>query len=653
MRQQSFPSCFCSFNMSKNFNKNGCKLNHKETQSFQNYLKNRQEHFNFIKRLTVRYKYSDMTLNLAKLYLDILMQNSCHPYFQSSYKFDLKMDLVCISVVLLASKFIENDPRVPDLNDFQGSSSPSYFTLIDIVKVEEMCCKLLQYKMSYFTIFDYLQFFISYGIVLRTDYPCGYNYDDLDIENINQQCIKIANNFSIDPLCLDYSPLQVACSAISIVRENMDIEKPWSEVFQKLYKICFVDFSECYEFMKNIYINKRVGAISTKVSPICTSKNVSSKNMVHVSIGEKASGKEDFIPFTNKPKTKTKSFLIQDNYSLMTKSIAKSENKKKEIDTTYHFQRSYLNNLNNKTNDEVNKTYKKVNSFNQNSFISNNLVSKDTSTKGSEESMQVDADLDLNFEKCDNLILNNLMRKGRNTGTYNFNYNGTINNTICGTMTDRNDIDRIINPTYKKMESMNQQSKIFLNPKDIRNNGKIDQNVSIKRERVDTEDNIDASSLLNNFAKNKNDYLAKGRVPKLSEILSLKHKDSEDFYSNGGISYSNCSTNTTNTQNSNHKQGRVSDNFNLDFEPQRTNSFNTNLMISNKYVSNNENKYLANYQTTQTQLNLQKEKDSSSILKKLNTNRSHLNIDLKSLSNLNNVRHYSTNFVNNKSYLKK
>jgi hypothetical protein len=73
---------------------------------------------------------------------------------------------------------------------------------------------------------------------------------DLNLENLNFKVQQYSSIFFNDSISMDYSPLQIVCSAISLVRENLDLNEIWSHNFTNIYGIQFEYFSNCYLQLK-------------------------------------------------------------------------------------------------------------------------------------------------------------------------------------------------------------------------------------------------------------------------------------------------------------------------------------------------------------------------------------------------------------------
>jgi hypothetical protein len=241
MKENIFP-----VNENKKFlNKSMSNIN-SNSEKNNEYLNERSEYLKILKQFIVKYKFSDKTFYLSVLYLDIIM----HKIMLKKHRQELKMNLMIIGCAILAAKFIENDPIIPHFRDISASS------VKEIKKYEELCLKYLEYKLNYFTAYDFIHYFLTFGVLFVKEspsinnsyYPQNNNIYN-NIENFNQQILNIFSCFVFDNKIIEYTPIQIACACISLARQFSKIEK-WDDIFIQLYKIKFSDFNNCFEALK-------------------------------------------------------------------------------------------------------------------------------------------------------------------------------------------------------------------------------------------------------------------------------------------------------------------------------------------------------------------------------------------------------------------
>ena len=80
--------------------------------------------------------------------------------------------LLSLACLVVASKFNENDPHVPTMSSYirllyEYSKKKYIFNLQTLFMAEVVVVKLLKYKLNYYTIYHYLVFFFSHGIIFK------------------------------------------------------------------------------------------------------------------------------------------------------------------------------------------------------------------------------------------------------------------------------------------------------------------------------------------------------------------------------------------------------------------------------------------------------------------------------------------------------
>ena len=199
----------------------------------------------YLKIFITTNNYEDKTYYLACLYFDTIVSTS----FYQKFKKEVKLDLVATSCVLLASKFIENDPLVPNLRGIQAINSTNLYNIKEIRKYEELCIKLLHYKLDLIIAYDYISIFFKIGIFLIEEKPNMKTSTDIDNDVIYKQCLGILSEFVMDARFTEFSQMEVAFACIGLVREAEKLS-PWNDVFANIYDVNFEDFKNCYELLK-------------------------------------------------------------------------------------------------------------------------------------------------------------------------------------------------------------------------------------------------------------------------------------------------------------------------------------------------------------------------------------------------------------------
>ena len=151
------------------------------------YLEKRKEFKNLLKNMNTSLDNNSSTYFLSLLYMDLIFQNytleeifmnndkEISPYDLSSSSsrniFPVKQCLlIAICCIVIASKFNEKDPHVPDLNSFirvynQNSKFYFIFSVEEIRETEVIILKLLKYKLNFYSLYQFITFFFANGIL--------------------------------------------------------------------------------------------------------------------------------------------------------------------------------------------------------------------------------------------------------------------------------------------------------------------------------------------------------------------------------------------------------------------------------------------------------------------------------------------------------
>ena len=129
------------------------------------YISSRNHLFSLLHKISKRMDFNSRTYFLSIYYLDLL--------FIKHHKIDLNYNLLALSCLVLSAKYCENDPLVPHLryfihiyNDFVEDNNK--ISVNDLFYSEVLTCKMLDYKLNYFTIYDFDSFIFLY-IIIKTE----------------------------------------------------------------------------------------------------------------------------------------------------------------------------------------------------------------------------------------------------------------------------------------------------------------------------------------------------------------------------------------------------------------------------------------------------------------------------------------------------
>ena len=154
------------------------------------YKERRRFLIELMKKLKEKLKFRSQTLFLAIYYMDIIYSNSSIDHNQLMNS----SELIAISTIQIAAKFDENDPDIPAISQFQTIFSKindltNFFTLDEIKKSEIDCLIALDYKLNYFSVYHFLVFFITHGII--TDDEVSKFFEKENIEPSKEVSEKI------------------------------------------------------------------------------------------------------------------------------------------------------------------------------------------------------------------------------------------------------------------------------------------------------------------------------------------------------------------------------------------------------------------------------------------------------------------------------
>ncbi len=197
----------------------------------------RNDFISFLKKLIIKFRFSDKTFYLSVFFIDTI--TSMEEY--KEYRNNLDLNLIAISCLLLAYKFCENDPPVPNVKEFYPYLREQIFSC------ENICVGLLGYKLNHNTAFDYIQLIQNNGFILFYEYEY---IQPSSIETVYQQCHIFLADFVCDLRFSEFEPFVIACACVYLVREIYKLDDKWPILFEKMYGIKVENFYKCYEIIK-------------------------------------------------------------------------------------------------------------------------------------------------------------------------------------------------------------------------------------------------------------------------------------------------------------------------------------------------------------------------------------------------------------------
>lgn len=82
---------------------------------------------------------------------------------------DTNLELLAISSLIVASKYLEIDPVIPNIKDFNAACKKFYFTVGEIKLTEVKVLKLMSHNLHFSTEIDFLSFYLGHGVVTKED----------------------------------------------------------------------------------------------------------------------------------------------------------------------------------------------------------------------------------------------------------------------------------------------------------------------------------------------------------------------------------------------------------------------------------------------------------------------------------------------------
>ena len=126
------------------------------------YISSRKTLFNILHKITIKMGFKSQTFFLCAHYLDIL--------FSKKRRINCSLNTLGLASLCLSAKFCENDPIVPHLQYFirifnHIMGYKNIISMSDLKRTEVLVLKMLNYKLNYYTIYDFNSFLFGHGIL--------------------------------------------------------------------------------------------------------------------------------------------------------------------------------------------------------------------------------------------------------------------------------------------------------------------------------------------------------------------------------------------------------------------------------------------------------------------------------------------------------
>ena len=276
------------------------------------YFEKRKEIKTLLKNMNMGLDNNSSTYFLALLYTDLIFQNySLEEIFLSDNiisRYDLSSSsstqkifpikqclLVAVCCLIIASKFNEKDPHVPDLNSFiriynQNSKFYFIFSCDELRETEVIILKLLKYKLNFYSLYQFITFFFANGILFEKNLTESYNYKKYKYsEKKILEKIYVKSREVLDLMIDDYekffllfngkdnyiTAIEILLWAIQQVLDIKIYNEENSDFFPKVYNIS-IDYDKHHEInsmINGIYNNEKNNNSNTDLTNNNTNYN--------------------------------------------------------------------------------------------------------------------------------------------------------------------------------------------------------------------------------------------------------------------------------------------------------------------------------------------------------------------------------------------
>ena len=170
--------------------------------------------------------------------------------------FNYSIEVISSVCVLIAFEFNEcctkNDGKI----NIKGFSS-FYKNFSNLIEVQTLILKKLNYNLGEFNCFDYINLFFSYGIIFNN---INNKNNTININKNYQECLFLLENFIEDCNYLKYSDYEIAVSIIKYVFRNYEYFN--EKIFDEIYNINNKNdiYNKC-QFEINLLLSKFISMI--------------------------------------------------------------------------------------------------------------------------------------------------------------------------------------------------------------------------------------------------------------------------------------------------------------------------------------------------------------------------------------------------------
>jgi len=245
--------------------------------------------------LNKKFKYKSSIIFKTIIYMDYIL-------FNNTYNNPKQIDLISLCCFILACKYIELDKNIPKINKFieiYNTINNQNYKFNDIIEYEVICLKLLHYNLCYYTLYDFVNYYFSNGILLINKNN-NIKEEEKNLlkytEEIYNKCRLFIDYLIIyeGELLKNFYSYLIAKFSIKIIIESYLNEKLSDVFFYEIYgkdNIKLGDNYDIYNKLKSLYNEKILKkkkklTINNKINYNNTNNIVINKN--HLTIGEES-----------------------------------------------------------------------------------------------------------------------------------------------------------------------------------------------------------------------------------------------------------------------------------------------------------------------------------------------------------------------------
>ena len=347
--------------------------NYSSSSINKDYISQRLSIFKILQKINMKMGFKSQTYFLSAYYLDIL--------FMKKKKINMNLYKVGLAALCLSAKHCENDPIVPQLQYFvkiynNVMGYKNIISMSDLMYGEVLLCKLLNYKLNYYSMYDFNAFFFCHGV--------------LKLEQIKEIENDIKNNF------LDEKD-EEDCIINTVFVKN---------ILSKIYKKT--------RFYLDIIL--RIHKICFKYSPLFITILIVQKSIEEVLNAEHKKSKcENYETETDEFSKKNKQYfkeIMNDFYKIDFESNEQYKHLIEEDEIKIIFREKIKRNDKKNENNDLNelKGIKEIKEI--------KIELKDNIDKMTEKSIELSNDQIIKINKEKNNISNNLFNSSINAGFY-------------------------------------------------------------------------------------------------------------------------------------------------------------------------------------------------------------------------------------------